>query len=207
MLLKASCITNLTDARYFAAREVDFLGFNLEEGSMGYLEPMYMKAIREWVEGPQIIGEFQRSDEAYLQEAAVFLGLDGVQCPCALDQKWPDTATFFQIKIKDYSPETITQQFAALPAPQDKWLLLDFEGSDWTWEQVLDSSFWKAYLQTHPALLQIDAPATAYTRLWEVLRPAGFSFVGGAEEAVGVKSFDELESVFEVLESHRVGQS
>ena len=35
MLIKASRITNLTDARYFAAKEVDFLGFNLEEGTEG----------------------------------------------------------------------------------------------------------------------------------------------------------------------------
>ena len=47
MLLKATAVMNLTDARYFAAKEVDYLGFNLEEGTEGYLDPMYMKAIRE----------------------------------------------------------------------------------------------------------------------------------------------------------------
>ncbi len=78
MLLYASSITNLTDARYFAAREVDFLGFNFEAGTPGYLDPMYMKAMREWVEGPRIAGEFSRAAAAVVREAAEFYGLDAV---------------------------------------------------------------------------------------------------------------------------------
>ena len=58
MLIKASRLTNLTDARYFAAKDVQFLGFNLEAGTPGHLDPMYMRAIREWVQGPVILGEF-----------------------------------------------------------------------------------------------------------------------------------------------------
>ncbi|MBP6828235.1 MAG: N-(5'-phosphoribosyl)anthranilate isomerase, partial [Saprospiraceae bacterium] len=79
MLIKASRITNLTDARYFAAKEVDFLGFNLEEGTEDYLDPIYMKAIREWVEGPQIVGEFSAGSADVVREYASFFGLDAVQ--------------------------------------------------------------------------------------------------------------------------------
>jgi len=79
MLIKATRITNLTDARYFAAQAVRFLGFNLEEGTEGYLDPMYMRAIREWVEGPVIVGEFSSSPVEIVREAATFFGLDAVQ--------------------------------------------------------------------------------------------------------------------------------
>ncbi|MFN0036896.1 MAG: hypothetical protein ACKVUS_17710, partial [Saprospiraceae bacterium] len=78
-LFKAGRVAHLTDARYFAAKEVDFLGFNLEEGTEGYLDPMYMKAIREWVQGPKIVGEFSRSTVAVVREAAAFFGMDAVQ--------------------------------------------------------------------------------------------------------------------------------
>ena len=81
MLIKASGITNLTDARYFAAKEVDFLGFNLEENTEGYLDPMHMKAIREWVQGPKVVGEFTHASTHYVREAAAFFGLDAVQVP------------------------------------------------------------------------------------------------------------------------------
>jgi len=45
--VKASQITNLTDARYFAAWEVEWLGFNFDEGSAHYIPPVEMKAIKE----------------------------------------------------------------------------------------------------------------------------------------------------------------
>ena len=79
MLIKASRITSLTDARYFAAKEVDYLGFNLEEGTENYLDPMHMKAIREWVEGPKILGEFATATPHFAAEAAAFFELDAVQ--------------------------------------------------------------------------------------------------------------------------------
>ena len=56
--VKASDITNLTDARYFAAKEVEWLSFNFTEGVVGYIQPMKARAIFEWVEGVKIVGEF-----------------------------------------------------------------------------------------------------------------------------------------------------
>lgn len=79
MLIKASRVTNLTDARYFAARNASYIGFNLEEGTEDYLDPIYMKAIREWLEGPRMVGEFGSVSPAVAAEAASFLGLDAIQ--------------------------------------------------------------------------------------------------------------------------------
>ncbi|NJN34709.1 MAG: hypothetical protein HC817_11125 [Saprospiraceae bacterium] len=56
--IKANAITNLTDARYFAAKEVEWLSFNFIENAPDYIEPMRARAIFEWVEGPKILGEF-----------------------------------------------------------------------------------------------------------------------------------------------------
>ena len=56
--VKASQITNLTDARYFAAKEVEWLSFNFREGAENYIDPMKARAMFEWVEGPRIVGEF-----------------------------------------------------------------------------------------------------------------------------------------------------
>ena len=82
MLIKASRITNLTDARYFAARDAAFLGFILEPGADGYLDPVFMQAMREWVEGPKIIGEFnEATPPVHIAEAADFYHLDGVLAP------------------------------------------------------------------------------------------------------------------------------
>ena len=49
-------ITNLTDARYFSAWEVEWLGFNLSQGEENAISPLQVAAMREWVEGPKIVG-------------------------------------------------------------------------------------------------------------------------------------------------------
>jgi len=45
-------ITNLTDARYFAAWGVDYLSFNMNAESEYYLPWEKISEIIEWVEGP-----------------------------------------------------------------------------------------------------------------------------------------------------------
>ena len=77
--VKASQVTNLTDARYFAAWEVEWLGFNFDQGSEHYIQPQSMKAIKEWVEGVQVVGEFSLASAEDINSAIELLDLDAVQ--------------------------------------------------------------------------------------------------------------------------------
>ena len=150
MLIKASAITNLTDARYFAAQEVHFLGFNLEEGTPGYLDPMYMKAIREWVQGPKITGEFDRTTAAVVREAAAFYGLDTVQVT-----RTDDLALLEGLEVILAIPaiaeigatRAIFQQAAATA----RYFLLDFTTLPNAVSLLLDNADdWKQLFATYP---------------------------------------------------------
>lgn len=77
--VKASAVTNLTDARYFAAWEVEWLGFNLDTGAADYIPPANMEAIREWVDGVKILGEFNLQATDEILGAVDMLKLDAVQ--------------------------------------------------------------------------------------------------------------------------------
>ncbi|NNF21271.1 MAG: hypothetical protein HKN67_04970, partial [Saprospiraceae bacterium] len=55
--LIAQNITNLTDARYFAAWGIEYLSFNLNSESPYYIPMEKVKEIRDWVEGPKILIE------------------------------------------------------------------------------------------------------------------------------------------------------
>ena len=194
MLIKASRITNLTDARYFAAKEVDFLGFNLEEGTEGYLDPMYMKAIREWVAGPKIVGEFSRSSLDYVREAAAFFGLDAVQ---VTTDSVSQLAVLEGLDVILESGEN-EPGFFREAAPFVSFFLMKMNAglqNSWT-EQI---QFLKTICAEYPVLLQTDAVAGQLSDMLEVIKPAGLSLVGGGEETVGVKSFDEIEAIFEAL--------
>lgn len=198
MLIKASTITNLTDARYFAAKEVHFLGFNLEEGTPGYLDPLYMKAIREWVQGPKITGEFDRTPGAVVREAAAFYGLDAVQVTRTDDLSLPD-----EVEVILYVPaladvKAVRAIFEDASAVAD-YFLLDFSPVP-NAEAILlgNAGAWRELFAGFPVLLQLDVTAAALKPLLDTLQPAGLSLRGGEEEAVGVKSFEEIYAVFEM---------
>lgn len=204
LLVKASAVTNLTDARYFAAKEVAFLGFNLEEGTDGYLDPMFMKAIREWVEGPRIIGEFSTAPFSVVREAAAFFGLDAVQV--RVDQGDLSVLDGLDLILEipvapDFSPEHLENELR-LGEPFAQHFLLDFtqHGLDWAFISK-DIDFWERICRGFPVLLAFDFSPENLPGILEALAPAGIALRGGAEEKVGVKSFDELDEVFEVLDT------
>ena len=80
MKIKASSINNLTDARYFAAWNVEWLGFSLETGTSNYTTPQDVKEIKDWLVGPKIVGEFgvgQGLEE--IKSCVEILHLDAIQ--------------------------------------------------------------------------------------------------------------------------------
>ncbi|MBK9336632.1 MAG: hypothetical protein IPM98_08560 [Lewinellaceae bacterium] len=199
MHIKASGITNLTDARYFAAKAVDFLGFNLEEGTEGYLDPMYMKAMREWVQGPKIVGEFDRSQASTVREAAAFFGLDAVQVTRVDDLPELDGLEVI-LYVPGAGPESVAPVLRAA-APMVAYFLLDFSQSKLNAKRIdEDADTWKALFAEYPILLDINLPAGSLMHFLQAYQPAGLALRGGAEERVGIKSFEEVDAVFDALE-------
>jgi phosphoribosylanthranilate isomerase len=202
-LIKASRIAHLTDARYFAAREVDYLGFNLEEGTEGYLDPMYMKAIREWVEGPKITGEFCEAPIEVVRESASFFGLDAVQVSAvAHGDRLADLGgveVILQVRIGEKGlelPAETLKQYAAL---SDVLLFEAAPGVDVEALFAGDPEYWSHLFQLKPSLLQADVPAALWPELLQNYPLAGLGLIGSEEEQTGVKSFDEIEEIFEMV--------
>jgi phosphoribosylanthranilate isomerase len=186
------------DARYFAAKEVHFLGFNLEEGTPGYLDPMYMKAIREWVQGPKITGEFDRTPAAVIREAATFYGLDAVQVTQTDELTLLEGLELILSVPPNTEPGAMEAIFRA--AAQVQYFLVDFTALPNAVSLLLENAAgWKQLFANYPVLLHLDAPASELSSLVDALQPAGLALRGGEEELVGVKSFDEIDAVFESL--------
>jgi phosphoribosylanthranilate isomerase len=195
MKVIARNITNLTDARYFAAKEVGYLVFNLEEGASGYLDPSHMQAMREWVQGPLITGEF--GDTAHVDtvnESVRFFGLDAVIVPAPLRAMQVDcNEVIVRLQWNGQAPD-VSGMDEGITA-----YLLDLSGSVPTdWSQVAD------WAKTHlhkPLFVQFNGQVSELNAVRDVLKPYGISLTGGEEEAVGVKSFDEIEAIFDFLEA------
>ena len=206
--VKASSVTNLTDARYFAAWDVEWLGFNFDTGSEGYIQPQAMQAIKEWVDGVKIIGEFSLQPFEEILSAADLLELDGVQLgpftPSdtlrALHEN--EAPILLEAVVEEAGKlEEATAGFAAM-APYVEAFILNFDKNGISWKSLQGGTL--KYLMElcldYPVILSLDFDAGTLEEALESLQLYGINVRGGAEEKVGFKSFDELDELFEALE-------
>ncbi|MEL7123254.1 MAG: hypothetical protein AAFO07_27650 [Bacteroidota bacterium] len=207
--VKASAVTNLTDARYFAAWEVEWLGFNLDQGTDDYIDPNAMVAIKEWVDGVQIVGEFNLPDLETVQFAIDHLGIDQVQVGqlvgneilLALREKL-EIPIIQEIVINENEVPDHTIQLLEEKKDLVDTFLLNFElnnvdlfKDNFGLQHVL-----KDLCKRFPILITAHFSAEEVNQLLEKTAPLGISLKGGAEEKVGYKSFDELDEIFEAIE-------
>ena len=209
--LKASAVTNLTDARYFAAWEVEWLGFCLDPQAENYIPPRDMKAMKEWVDGVKIVGEFDLQSAEEIRSAIDLLELDAIQVGPFTEV---DTLMDLQSSVpvikelifsRDTSIETIEsslEQFAAHTA----YFLFNFDKNGLSLEHLsaagatISYTWLKEICEQYPVLLSISIAPEQLESLLSDVRLEGLNVVGGEEEKVGYKSFDELDELFEVLE-------
>ncbi len=177
----ASSISNLTDARYFAAWGVNALSFDFDK-----VDRDEYFAILDWVEGVKIYVETREEfSDLEIHEA------DGI------------------IYLKDnldssediLSGNTIVSgSFALLQSlsfKENQILRIGDEWSSW------DSSKKQQAIQfakQHSCFVDIPFTLTELESYLESELIYGLVLRGGEEEKVGFKSFEELEGIFDLLE-------
>ncbi len=200
--VKASEIANLTDARYFAALEVEWLCFNLEKGAESYIEPQSVMAIKEWVEGPKIVGTFGMQSVEYVQQAITMIGLDAIQLghfvPIGQIMMLRDTPIIKEIFIGDQLNTDEIGEHIFMHA--DYINAFSLKGSV-TWASIKENSSQVAFLKKictdYDIIVDFEFKASEINELLHAISPLGINVKGGEEEAVGVKSYDELDDLFE----------
>jgi phosphoribosylanthranilate isomerase len=202
MLIHATAITNLTDARYFAAREVSHLGFHMETASTDYLDPIWMKAIQEWVQGPALTGWFFDSKLEEVKATAEFYKLDAVVISLSMltDTK-ALSGLVFHVYVANPSDLDLSQLDSLTIQPAS--IILDLRGAEPSLSdkvRPISAESLSNICRRRPTLFYTDQLAADTVTQWLAYEPAGFCVSGGAEERVGVKHFDELEDFFDWLE-------
>ncbi|MCO6477946.1 MAG: N-(5'-phosphoribosyl)anthranilate isomerase [Phaeodactylibacter sp.] len=206
--VKASSVTNLTDARYFAAWEVEWLGFNFGPGSDTYIQPQVMKAIKEWVDGVKIVGEFSLQPAEEILEAADMLELEAVQLGMFTDvetlRKLQAQEVPVLLEIIVESPEKLAGIYNRLKgeAPFVEAFLLNFDKNGIGWGALSEEHRQQLHTlcRDYRIILSMDFRAGTLEEALDLVQPYGINVRGGAEERVGFKSFDELDELFEALE-------
>lgn len=203
--VKASKITNLTDARYFSAWEVKYIGFNLEEGNESYIEPHKVKAMKEWLQGPEFVGEFGSFPNVDLiSQLADALELNAVQVGnlCSLEivkqLHEKEIPVIKEITWNEGSNWELVKKEYADFAPFVEIFLIDFSLNNYAIGDF--SKELKEISSLHPTLIDANIESASIESFLENIQPLGLAVKGGDEEKVGYKSFDDVDEIFEALE-------
>lgn len=208
-VVKANSVSNLTDARYFSAWLIEWLGFDLSTSGLKTLPLLEVKAIKEWIEGPNIIGELPILDVNEAQQIIDFLELEYIQVGMHTPVESLNSLQVASI-IKEVIIEP-SSTFEAIKAHLDTYFdyvdyfLFDFNKNNLEWVQLeKNEAFSIHHLQQlceqYQIFLNINFTKENTTRILDTLQPLGICLQGGIEEKVGFKSFDELDEIFELLE-------
>ncbi len=206
--IKASRITNLTDARYFSAWDVEYIGFNLEEGNDSYIKPHLVVAMKEWLEGPKFIGELGSfPDVEEVKELVEKIKLDGIQVgtfcepnlirqihtlgiPIIKEIVWSENSDWDDI-FNEYDLIGHSVECFIIDFSHNNFQMKDVNGFN---ENV------KQLCANQSTFIDIEIPSQEINSFLENVNPKGLAIKGGDEEKVGYKSFDEVDKIFEALE-------
>ncbi|MFT4667048.1 MAG: phosphoribosylanthranilate isomerase [Polaribacter sp.] len=205
----AGGITNLTDARYFAARGAQFLSFNLEQGATLGISSEKTAAIKEWVEGPSFIGVFQITPledirflverlNLHMVQVGPFISLDDLRNnPIGI----PLVREVIIEQLNDFS--TLSNELETLSSFFD-YILINFEKNGIAWSAIREDSTVFTMLKNWSAdsklILAIAHDPSETQEILDELNPNGLYLQGGEEEKVGFKSFDDLDEILDVVE-------
>jgi len=205
----AGGITNLTDARYFAARGAQFLSFNLENGATLGISSEKTAAIKEWVEGPSFIGSFQITPLEDIRFLVERLNLHMVQIgPFVPLQELKDNPIgvplIREVIIEDINElSALSNELETLSGNFD-FILINFEKNGIGWSNIKENSAVFTLLKSWNAetklVLAIAHNPSETQEILDELNPYGLYLQGGEEEKVGFKSFDDLDEILDVVE-------
>lgn len=189
-------ITHLTDARYFAAWDADYLCFTLSD-TFTLTE---FGAIKEWVEGPVCAIE--------AGAAAGAMPTNKLDIPAILLSSNTDPTPYHEagidvilhLEVAGYhSPDDLRERLADHDGP----VLLDLAAGGIAFKDIQSGypfSIDDLATLTKDRRVYLHADITPAEITAALAITHGLAFRGSGEEKVGYKSFDELDEIFEVLE-------
>jgi len=193
----ANQLTSLADARFFAAQGVDWISFLLTPNHPTSVAPSELKEIKEWIEGPAIVGRFIKPFRKEIDDAITLYNLDAIlldeQTPLDVIQDGFSVTIFKEINVTKDSAWVKNLEWAAPFV--DYFVLKTIEDKPDNQQAINElCDIYDIFLSEQKNNLS--------PQLIENLKPTGLVVnATGKEEIVGLKSFEELESLFEYLQN------
>ena len=180
MQIVAKGITNLTDARYFAAVGASWMGFDLTPGSKVSLQEVM--AIAEWVEGPRIFVDVRGLDENQITRIVVELEPHGLLHSGATNS------------IANFEGEQISFKSDLNNIKEEEEGIIAFDVSNDELDTLIGMT-----PEASEIWIATDLGSVDTAKLKKLPDKYALILSGGDELAIGVKDFDDLDRIIEEL--------
>lgn len=187
ILVKVGNVTNLSDARYCAGMGVEIVGFPVGKTNSSALSSTKIKEIAAWLSGIKVAIEFDESsfDEKFVLEMIQDLNPDYIQLPIELKQEFREITSIPFLLLTSSIEESENKDDILLYSGniiQNEIELIELCAKN---KVILSST-------------QLDK--VSIKSILAKISPFGIELKGGAEISPGLKSFDDLSEIFDILE-------
>ncbi|MEN2283468.1 phosphoribosylanthranilate isomerase [Algoriphagus sp. SE2] len=197
--VKISGVTNLSDARYCAGMYVDLIGFAVEENSEKYVTPAQFQEITGWVSGLEFVGEFSSLPaKDALGILKSYPSINWVEHTRIDDLVMLKEAGFKPIYKKDLS-EVRHMESDIATILKKEGILFHITSNDDPLTKS-DKEVISKLTEKCEVILGAGLSADNVIGLIDTLKLKGIVLEGGKEIKPGLKDFDELADILEVLE-------
>ncbi len=184
-VVKAGSITNLSDARYCAGMGVEIVGFPVGQSNPLALDPSRIKEIAGWLSGVKVALELNEADfdEAGLRALLESIPPDYLQVPHPI---------VGQVREITSLPLLIVAETLIPEVPEGDYVV---------YTGTLRGEPLVSYCKLNNVILAGgEINADNILDLLEQVKPYGIELKGGTEISPGLKDFDELSEILELLE-------
>jgi len=198
--VKIGKIENLSDARYCAGMMVDILGFNLEEGTEGFVSAEKFKEITDWVAGVKFCGEFANAQVAEVKLATTNYPIDyiEIQNPDQLEELSElSQSLIYKIVIRDQSDlDKLTSQIAFA---QDLVEYISIQCTNESLYEAIEQTLTNATTSSQ-LIRDYDLSEENADKIAEQGVFSGIELEGSPEDRPGFKDYGKVMDILEVLE-------
>ena len=196
--IKLGNITNLSDARFAAAAGIEYMGFCFDTNNVNYIPPIKAKEIIDWTSGCFVVAEFGNQSIHEILAITEMLNIDILEINNHLlptDLAEIDKPIIKKLDISLLNKESLTAEINSYLTKVDAFhLFASHENNSITAEQL------KEICDNHKIIWGINTSSKTIKSILETYQPYALNISGGDEEKTGVKDFDELNDILEVLE-------
>ncbi len=199
--VKAESINSLTDARYFAAKNVDFISYDFRDPKIDILT---LSTFTEWIQGPETVVNVSGLDLDLVFQICNQVTVDFLQVD--MESYLQSNYSIFNKKIILEIPfsdlETFEDQIKAfINTDTNPTIQLNFKENERISEnQLIFIAKMPSISHNLNIIVNADLHPEDIDTIFAQIPHAIICIAGADEEKVGLKSFDEVEALFDIIE-------